>query len=455
MVKYVLAVVLLGTAVGCAVLAFRDARRAKSLGDPAAARSQGRPIPVRTAAVEESEIEHVIGATALTSASETAVIQLGATNGFRRTDLVLQTVHVYEGDYVEQGQTLFTLKDETYRAVLRQAEAALTAAETYLTQMQKQVTYSRQIRELELESAKSEMEYRQKDLEVRKKELDALGGLRLQQSVSLFTMLEATAIYYKAGYERKAASWRLRRAEVDLQMVLLQNQSNLTKAQSELETARMEVRVAKRDVERCQITSPIAGFVTRVDLVPGQVLAVNVPLVQVLRLDPIHVRVDFPQERIDEIAVGGTAEAILDSSPRDTFSGEVIRIAPQVDPKLRVLPVVVRVGNPRNRLKAGVSGYVRIRMRKRVCVVPAVAVIEHEGKAMVFRVEEGRARLRGVRTGAPMENGMVEVEGLKAGEEVVVFHNFYRHPGELTRGNGYLQDNDPVDTNWKKWTRRE
>ena len=51
---------------------------------------------------------------------------------------------------------------------------------------------------------------------------------------------------------------------------------------------------------------------------------------------------------------------------------------------------------------------------------------------------------------------MREVQsGLAPGDEVVIFHNFYRHTQALARRDCYLEDNDLVDVNWRKWARRE
>jgi RND family efflux transporter MFP subunit len=179
-------------------------------------------------------------------------------------------------------------------------------------------------------------------------------------------------------------------------------------------------------------------------------------LTKVLRLDPIHVRLDFPQERLDEVAQGQEVEVVLDSFRKETFAGTVIRISPRVEPQFRVCPVVVEVKNPGNRIKAGVSGYARLKVNKKSLAVPATALIERERRAMVFRVEDGRARIREVVTGHRLDTGLVEVlRGLTSGDEVVVFHNFYRHAGELTRGDAYLKDDDLVDVDWRKWAGRE
>jgi len=193
-----------------------------------------------------------------------------------------------------------------------------------------------------------------------------------------------------------------------------------------------------------------------VSIVPGQVVTSGTQLTQVFKLDPIYLRMDFPQERLDDLYLGQEADVVLDSFPKETFHGKVLRISPQVNSALRVLPVVIELANPTNRIKTGISSYVRLKVRKKALTVPATALLQQEGKSMVFRVEEGRARIREVETARLAEMGSVEVRnGLTSGDEVVIFHAFYAYWGNLTGKNAYLQDNDRVDVDWRKWTRRQ
>jgi RND family efflux transporter MFP subunit len=254
------------------------------------------------------------------------------------------------------------------------------------------------------------------------------------------------------------AERRLQRAREDLSVGPLQDKENLAKATRDLLGARNDVEQARREVEHCQVRSPLDGFIdNKVEVVPGQVLSGSSSLARIVQLNPIHVRVDFPQDRLEEVALGQKAEIVLDSFPQETFYGTVLRIAPIVNPQLRVFPVVVQVDNPGNRIKAGISGFVRLRAKRRTTVVPSAAVVQHGSKAMVFRVAEGRAQLCEIQTKHLVELGAIEVrQGLTPGDEVVVyFSNFYRHWHELTDRGCYLQDNDTVDTDWRKWARRD
>jgi hypothetical protein len=62
---------------------------------------------------------------------------------------------------------------------------------------------------------------------------------------------------------------------------------------------------------------------------------------------------------------------------------------------------------------------------------------------MVFCVEEGRAKIREIQTGETIGTGDVQVlKGLNVGDEVVIY------------GHDSLNENDVVNADWRKWTRR-
>lgn len=219
---------------------------------------------------------------------------------------------------------------------------------------------------------------------------------------------------------------------------------DLSDAKVKLETAKLDLLVAQQDLKECRIESPLDGVVADVQAVPGERIDTSLDITQVHRLNPILVQMDFPQERIGALSLGQDAEVVLDSFPTRTFHGKVIRISPVADIETRVLPVMVEVQNPGNEIKAGLTGFVRIKMAKQGLSLPAAAVIRKGSKAMTFKVEQDRARIREIRVGQLAKNGMVEVlSGLQPGDEVVLF------------GNLTLQDNDRIDTNWRKWANRE
>jgi RND family efflux transporter MFP subunit len=216
-------------------------------------------------------------------------------------------------------------------------------------------------------------------------------------------------------------------------------------AEVAVETAELELALAKRDLQMCQLTSPINGVIDQLDVVPQMRVGGGAVLATIHQLDPIYVQMDYPMERIDSLKLGQSAEVVLDAFAQETFTGKVIRIAPVVSTKTRVLPVMLEIPNPDNRIRAGISGFVRVKSEKTATkTVPSVAVIKKQEKAMVVCVEDSHAKIREVQTGAETNAGEIEIlSGLSGGEEVIIF------------GHDAIEDNDPVNVKWREWTRRE
>jgi RND family efflux transporter MFP subunit len=451
----VMVVVLLLPGVGWVYL---QARHARDMSNPGRARAQDKPIPVRTEQVTEKETDVVIGGTAITLPSETAIVRVG--NVGRKPsdpvyDLVLKARHVSDGSFVRAGELLFELDDELFRQIVKEREISLEAAAAELDRIKQELAVSPSLREMALAGAQERMTFHKEQFATRREGADMAENLYRKGALGLLDWFDAKLKFAQAKFDISEGQRLFERAKLDHAVGASIDKAKLATASAKFDSARIDLEAAQAKVKRCQIKSPVEGFVTDVSVVPGQVVQDNGVVAEVLKLDPVFVRMDFPQERLDEIAVGQKADVVLDSFPKETFQGTVVRILPQVNANLRVLPVVISVSNPKYRIKAGVSGFVRLRQTRKTLTVPAQAILQQGSKAMVFRVEEGRARIREVTAGPIIETGMMEVrEGLAAGDEIVVFHNFYANTRGLTKTNGYLQDNDPIDPNWRQWARR-
>lgn len=440
----VMALLLVATAG--AAWAYIRVDRIRDHADPDRARKKDLPIPVRTVVVAETEVDEPVGGTAITAPSQVANIQIGASRGFTWvvSDIRLKAVHVWNGAPVRKGEVMFEVEDALFNEVLKQAQSEFSSASSNLAQKKEAVVNNETKRKLELTSAETELHYRVVDLDNRKHELDTIKKLQVSRTATDFQLYDIMSKFEKAGFDRSEAERRLEKARDEMKVGPLTDKAELDSAQAKFDKASADLALAKHDMERGQIRSPIDGFVDVVTVVPGSEVPVSQPLTKVLKLDPVFVVMDFPQERSYDVAVGQKAEVVLDSNPKETLEGKVVRILPQANPQLRVLAVTIEVPNPGNRIKADVSGYARIWVKRKAATVPAAAVIRQGDKAMAFVVKDGRAHIRAVRAGLPGRVGELAVaDGLAAGEEVVVFNQYY------------LQDNDSVDTDWRKWARRD
>jgi HlyD family secretion protein len=112
--------------------------------------------------------------------------------------------------------------------------------------------------------------------------------------------------------------------------------------------------------------------------------------------------------------------------------GNVRLVSPQVDPSTRL--GTVRIDLPSDAgLKPGmfVRGQVKLGEKQSV-TVPVEAVVTHNGESVVFALDGERVRSTKVRTGARTDDFVEILDGLKAGQVVVV------------QGSRFLSDNDVV-----------
>jgi multidrug efflux pump subunit AcrA (membrane-fusion protein) len=467
--------------LAASVWTFVVASHRKNIADPADARREGRPIPVRCELVSLQTTDDMVGATAVTVASQTAMLQVGASQTLTVDGpiavLVVKNLYAHEGDFIHKGQIICEFDDRGYNEFLQQKKVALDAAKDALEQVQAQVKFNHTVRDLNLKSAQAGIKYRTEDKQNRQKESDIFRKLSSTGAASQIQFFDAQSALLSADFELTEATRTLEQTKDALIVGALADKEALARAGSVVSSAQTDLDLANEEASRFKVRSPFDGYLTfetgaggtrgasqsgtRVGSVPvvepavGQVFAADAIIGQVLALDPIDVLVDWPLERIGDVRVRQTANIVLDSFPKESFVGQVLRIGPQVNSELRVLPVLVRVANPGVRIKPGITGFVRISVHKSVTTVPSSALLYEKGGAMVFCVKDGRAFRREVRTGRTAPDGVEVLDGLAAGDQVVVFQNFYRHSDAMVATDCYLKDNDRVDVQWKKWAERE
>ncbi len=366
-----------------AVWSFTSVSRYNDLSDPVRARTKGLPMPVRTATIELKHFDELIGATGITEPSNSVAIRVDEGREFGEGGLILTEKYVVAGQRVTVGEVLFALDPETY--------------------------------ELRVATEEAKLQYRTDDL--RRREVDLKRFEELEQAGTL-------AVIEFTRFVAEAFEARFRRVE-----------------------ALESLHTARQILARTRLTSPIDGLVDRVEVVTGQVIFQREPLTTIHKIDPLHMRVDFPPERAQLLRAAKememTVNVQLDTKPQQLLSAEVVHVGPVVDLQTRTLPVTVAIDNSDGMALPGVGGFARFRFKRSALLIPTVSVIERDSRVMVFTVEGETARIREIELGPTVEIGYREVlSGLSLGEKVVIF------------GQETLEDGDQVNEDWRDWARR-
>lgn len=225
---------------------------------------------------------------------------------------------------------------------------------------------------------------------------------------------EANFALSKANFERAKGLF-------DSQLIA---QQEFDQARTIFEATRANLELNKRLLKDARIYAPFEGVVGARTISPGQVIRKEAILTTIVDLDPVKVEFNVPEKALGQVRVGQDIEVGVATYPGRTFKGKVFFVSPYVDLTNRTALLKAEVPNPNGELKPGMFANLdlTVTIRENAVVIPEVALTQtlDRGRAMIFVVDAStNAQLRPVKLGVRMA-GMVEVEGVKAGERVIV-----------------------------------
>lgn len=207
-----------------------------------------------------------------------------------------------------------------------------------------------------------------------------------------------------------------------------EDQRRIALTRSGLQTARVRLERAKLDRERATITAPYDGMVDRVDISQGERVAAGANITRVVNLDALRIEASVLEHDLPLIKEGGSAVVTSAAAPDEAVTGRITAVLPVIDSTTRSGRAYVRLAGG-GKLRPGMYADVRLeasRLPNRR-LVPARAVIERDGRPLVFVVKDGRAqwvyiqpgRTNGIDTEVLPDSatGQIPVE---VGDEVIV-----------------------------------
>ena len=197
--------------------------------------------------------------------------------------------------------------------------------------------------------------------------------------------------------------------------------------------ARANYRAAQVAVEQTLIRAPFDGIVLTKNANVGDVitpfssaLGSQAAVVTMADMSTLEVEADVSEGNIAKVKAGQPAEVQLDALPDSRFRGEVHRLVPTVDRAKATVTVKIRFIDKDPRILPEMSAKVAF-LSKEVApqentprvAVPAAAIVERDGRKVVYVVKEGKAVETAVQTGAAVGD-LVQVTGVQAGAKVVL-----------------------------------
>lgn len=218
-------------------------------------------------------------------------------------------------------------------------------------------------------------------------------------------------------------------------------QSNASATQAAWQAAEARLKDAELNLSYATVTAPVAGIAGRAVRSEGWLMnpAGDSLLTTVVQTDPLWVRFGVGDGELSQIPGGKlspkTIKGVQIVQPDGKVysqNGKINFAASQLDPKLGTLQLRAEFANPENQLLPG--QYARVRLitgtRTNVFLVPQTAVLQSEQGRFVFVVgENNQAQPRPVKAGEWYGKDWVILDGLKAGDKVIVDNLIKMRPG--------------------------
>ncbi len=165
-------------------------------------------------------------------------------------------------------------------------------------------------------------------------------------------------------------------------------------ARSGLPGAEARLARARLDRERSVLTAPFDGVVDRLNVASGERVTVGQDAATVVDLRHLRIEAQVLEHDLPLIRVGGQAVITSAALPGQQVVGRVEAVLPLIDSTTRAGRALVAVPGGTSALRPGMYADLRLeatRLPSRV-LVPSRAVIERDGRPLVFVVKNGRAQ---------------------------------------------------------------
>ena len=184
------------------------------------------------------------------------------------------------------------------------------------------------------------------------------------------------------------------------------------------------------------VRAPVAGIVLDKRIETGDIVSPQTRLFTIGDVSTLVVRVPVSELDVMGLRSGDAVDVTLDALPGQPLQGRIRRVFPSADTVSRLVPVEVALSGAASRqVRPGFLARVNIALdpRNNVLMVPAAALLQDPNGSVVYLVQGGKATRRSVRRGTTFQGRVEIVEGIAAGDTVIVAGNTMVREGSAVR----------------------
>jgi RND family efflux transporter MFP subunit len=347
------------------------------------------PKPVKVELVRKDSVRRSVDVVGTLAAVDQVTISSEADGKVRR---ILADL----GDRVKAGQVLIELDSEKQQYTYEQQQAALARSLA-----QYGATDPKELPEIE------------KTPEARRANAELV---QATQAFDRATELHKRTLISQQALDDARATLQSARSRYD---AALQSGKDL---RASIQASEATMKLADRQLRDTQIRAPFDGYVEKRLVNMGELVKAQMPVMAIVRLDPLKVIAEIPERMTPWIADGRPVELRVDAYQNRTFTGTVTRISPAVNAATRAFPFEARVSNADAALKPGTFARVHLEIGKvdDVLTLPYSAIQYRYGVNRVFVVAGDKLVVRELSLGERLGDRVEILGGVKQDERIAV-----------------------------------
>jgi multidrug resistance efflux pump len=270
---------------------------------------------------------------------------------------ILEGVYVKEGSSVCKGDLLFSLSTREYLSVLNKIDGKIKEDEAQVKLLlkgvrQEEVANARK----RLEKAVTERNYSRNEA----RRIRKLADEKLVSPKDLDSAEELLAL--------KEKNVEVAKGEMDL-LLAGARPEELEKLYADLDALKNERDMLNAEIQKTEIRSPISGTVTTpyLEYRLHENIEPGTELCEIIDTKQIVAEIRVSEKETSEIRIGNPVKLKARGFPGESFYGYVTEIAAaaQTEGDRRIIRVLSELGNPKDRIKPGMTGNAKIECGER------------------------------------------------------------------------------------------
>lgn len=314
------------------------------------------------------------------------------------------SLRVKAGDTVKKGQVLASLESPDLASALRREQSTYEELKSEISRQEVLAQKAKLKAVSDADQAEIERASAQRVYE-RIERAGVVGVIARNDFEKARDNLKSAEIRGKHATEAA----KLESSDIDLQ---------LRARKEQLARQRLTLDEAKRRVDELSLRAPMDGIVGSLAVVDRTVVPANAALMTLVDLSLLDVELEIPESYVQDLGLGMKSEIVAGDIKA---MGKLVAISPEVI-RNQVLARVRFDGNQPAGLRQSqrVQARLLIDERKNVLIVPRGPFVEAHGGKYAYVIEDGFAVKKPIRIGGTSVSSIEIVEGVKAGDRVVV-----------------------------------